>query len=232
MESCVLAILEGYLDWEKRKREIGYEGLTGAQKDRLRLQYDRDAQYYHAAGLDGGQALHADTVVSFWGPYKRLLQLEAGWTAYKTEKSLERLLYQTRKKGANDFTESIRAVNASVEDFARVCYTSGNFMLLPRREMNVLRYRVAEDRIDTTLYECFENGALAHLFQGEDALARWIAQQRLHTLFAGDIRRENLIWMAGEDEPRLVSRMSARGIRQYLQNAVQLIRRRSARLAE
>lgn len=67
MESVVVKIIEKYLEWEKIKQKKGYS-------DTLRLEYDDDANYYLNKGYSEDEALHADTIVSFWTIYKTLLE--------------------------------------------------------------------------------------------------------------------------------------------------------------
>ncbi len=60
MEGCtVIEIIEQYLEWELVKYQRGYSSA-------LRLQYDNDAKYYLEKGYLEEEALHADTVISFW----------------------------------------------------------------------------------------------------------------------------------------------------------------------
>lgn len=76
MESYVLKILEDYLAWEDLKEQKKYHELTRNEKDELRLENDYDAKYfYKIEGLTKENALYADTVISFWTPYSRLLKL-------------------------------------------------------------------------------------------------------------------------------------------------------------
>lgn len=69
---------------EQIKAEKRYTQLSIAEKDELRLQYDNDAKYYKSpinkdtgAKYTDEEVLLADTIISFWIPYKRLLELEA-----------------------------------------------------------------------------------------------------------------------------------------------------------
>jgi hypothetical protein len=47
-------------------------------------------------GLEKEEALYADTIISFWTPYRRLLKLEVGWIASKTSSSLDALKRQIK----------------------------------------------------------------------------------------------------------------------------------------
>ncbi len=229
MESYVLKILENYLAWEKLKQLKNYNRLSQKEKDELRLENDNDAKYYYKIiGLTKEKALYADTIISFWTPYSRLLKVEADWTAYKTSKSLESLINQIKTNRKNDYTEKIRRVNSNIEEFAKMCYTKGNYMLLPERQMNNQRYSVTEDRIDLTLYECFEKGALAKFFRNENELKDWIAKQDLSSVFAnGDMCKDKIKWFVIEDKSKLISEMKADEIYKYLKNAILLIQERN-----
>lgn len=230
MESHVLKILEDYLAWEELKAHKKYHELTFSEKDELRLENDYDAKYfYKIERLTKENALYADTVISFWTPYTRLLEIEAGWKSYKTIKSLESLIRQIKSKRKNDFTESIKQVNNNIEDFAKLYDTKGNFMLLPKRQMNNQRYKITEDRIDLTLYNCFKDGELALFFKSENALKIWIDEQDLNDVFIeGECSQDKINWFVKEDaRGKMISEMNADEIYEYLNNAISLIQRRN-----
>lgn len=231
MADYVLQILENYLAWEVVKQQKNYPILTQKEKDKLRLQYDNDAKYYYEViGLAAEKALYADTIISFWTPYSRLLKIEAGWTAYKSIRSLESLIRQIKTTRNNNYTEKIRGVNKNIEAFAQLCYTKGNYMLLPKRQMNTCRYRVAEDRIDLTLYECFEKGALAKFFKNEKELNKWIKNQNLNTVFNGDIDKESIDWFVTEDKPKRISEMNNHEVYEYIESSILLIQSRNSNI--
>ncbi|MFJ7368265.1 hypothetical protein ACIQVU_02275 [Lysinibacillus sp. NPDC098008] len=229
MKTKVIDILEDYLEWEIIKTEKDYTNLPQKDKEELRLAYDNDAKYYYETiNLNKETALRADTITSFWTLYKRLLELEAGWSAYKTTKSLERLIFQTNKTRINDYTDKIRKVNEKIKPFAELCYTKGNYMLLPQRDMNKLRYNLTEDRIDWTLYECFDDGKLTSMFKDKQHLHSWIDEQNLTSLFVNsDKNKDNIKWFVNADKPKLISKMNTNEIYQYLENAILLIKERN-----
>ena len=140
----IIEILEDYLAWAQLDERVGgYKNLPQSERKKLRLQYDNDARYYYEQlGLDEEEALKGDTIISFFTPYKRLLQVETGWDVSKTVKSLRALINETLATWDNDYTEKILAVNKRVKGFGEVCYTKGNFMLLPDKNMNIERYPV------------------------------------------------------------------------------------------
>lgn len=229
MKDYVLSILEGYLEWEKLKQRQNYNRLPQNLKDDLRIKHDNDAKYYYEkVGLSKEKALHADTIISFWTPYSSLLKLEAGWRAYKTQKSLERLIMMIKSNRTNDYSDKIRQVNKNIEEFAKVYYTKGNYMILPKRQMNNQRYSVAEDRIDLTLYECFGKGVLAKFFIDEENLIDWINKQNINSVFKkNNLVRNNINWFVDEDKPKWISEMTKEEIYEYLGNAILLINHRN-----
>ena len=168
MESTVIKIIEEYLEWENVKQQRGYS-------DDLRLEYDNDARYYLEKGYLKEEALHADTIISFWTIYKTLLEKQTGWKTYKTTKSLESLLRQIHSKRKNDYTAKIVQLNEKIEDFAKVIYTEGNYMLLPKgkRVINNVRFQKFEDRVDLTLYHSFSGGELSSYFETDEHLKPW-----------------------------------------------------------
>lgn len=225
MKDSVLNILESYLVWERKKIEIKYDNLSQNCKDGLRLKYDNDAKYYYEiVGLPKDKALYADTIISFWTPYRRLLELEAGWIAYKTSKSLECLIRQIK----NYRNEAIRKINANIAEFAQICYSKGNYILLPERQMNNERYQFTEDRIDLTLYESFRNGKLAHFFHDDEKLKEWIDNQNLSMVFKEkEKNRDKIIWFISNENRKGISEMSVDEVYEYLKNATLLIRERN-----
>lgn len=232
MADCVIKILEDYLAWEKLKKQKGYDNLSWNEKDNLRLQNDNDVKYYYEeVELEKDEALKADTIISFWTPYCKLLELEADWRIgnnSKTVGTLTALLKQIRAKWNNDFTSRINAINEKVEGFAEVCYTKGNYMLLPKRKMNPQRYSITEDRIDLTIYECFDKGSLAKFFKTNEALSSWLSRERLDGMFCnGEISKEKIKWFTSEDKPKWISEMSSNEIYEYLENAISLIQERN-----
>ena len=76
MESVVVKIIEDYLEEKIEESKMGYSAA-------LRLKYDNDAKHYLSKGFSIDEALHADTIISFWTIYKTVLEKEAKWKAYK-----------------------------------------------------------------------------------------------------------------------------------------------------
>lgn len=239
-QSSVIQILDNYLVWEEIKTEKRYNQLSSKEKSELRLSYDNDAKYYRSQiNKDTGvkytneEALFADTIISFWTPYKRLLKLEAEWSVYKTAKSLRALLWQIKSNKETAYSEKIKEVNLKVNAFAKLCYTPGNFMILPNRQMNNQRYQITNDRIDMTLYECFGKDALSEFFKTEKDLKDWIIVQNLSRVFiGGHICKEKINWFVREDNHKLISEMNADEIYEYLDNAISFIEDRNTLLAD
>ncbi len=232
MADSVEKILEQYLAWEELKQNINYDNLSWDKKDNLRLQNDNDAKYYYeVAKKQKAEALKADTIISFWTPYCRLLKLEANWTVKKNAKTignLKALLNQIRATWENDYTLKIKDINKRLDNFAKVCYSRGNYMLLPEKKMNPQRYSIAEDRIDLTLYECFDKGALAKYYETYDSLHSWIIREKLDGIFLnGEISKEKIKWFTPEDKPKWISEMNVNEIYEYLDNSVLLIQGRN-----
>ena len=122
-------------------------------------------------------------------------------------------------------TGKIKEVNQIFESFAHICYTKGNFVLLPSRKMNIERGckgNKIEDRIDLTIYECFGNGKLAKFFKSESELRNWIGQEKLSSIFKnGEICRESIDWFVENQKP--ISEMDKDEICKYVDRAVFLI---------
>lgn len=225
----VINILEDYLKFGKLKNKLEFDSLSSEEKADLRLKNDEDADYYYnQIGLEKEEALKADTIISFWTPYKRLLELEVGLKYYKTEKSHSALIRQIKATWLNDSTSKIVALNKKMSKFAEVYYTKENFMLLPESRMNIERYQVSEDRIDLSLYECFEKGSLGNVFKNDSALSSWIRKERLDSMFLDNkISKDNVYWLISEDKPKFISEMSAIVVYDYLNKALNLINKRN-----
>ena len=225
----VREILEYYIRWLEVKESNEYGRSYCKYKDAKRLEFDNDAKYYkNQEKLSNEDALRADTIFSFWTPYKTLLLKNAGWNVSKTTKSIKALLKQSDATHPNKFTSKILAVNNKIEAFASVCYTKGNYMLLPDRKMNNYRYQVTEDRIDMTLYEAFDKGALSKFFPKENDLYKWIEKENLSSLFVDkEVTRTKINWLIDENNPKLVSEMSADEIYDYLKKGIKFIEKRN-----
>lgn len=225
MQSAILSILEQYRIYYTMEEKIDKCGLTYEERDEWRLLTEEETRYYHVYKLySKADALRADVMVSLWTPYKTLLSKEAGWEAYKTVDSLKTLIRQITKK--TSYTDKILKINERLDTFARVCYTKGNYILLPERKMNNERYSNCEDRIDQTLYESFEGGKLSHYFANDCELKDWITQQQLDILFINrEISKDNLIWLA--DKHKKISEMATTEIYGYIERAVTVINTRN-----
>lgn len=221
MESTVIKIIEEYLEWENVKQQRGYS-------DDLRLKYDNDARYYLEKGYSREESLHADTIISFWTIYKTLLEKQTGWKTYKTTKSLESLLRQIHSERKNDYTAKIVQLNEKIEDFAKVIYTEGNYMLLPKgkRVINNVRFQKFEDRVDLTLYHSFSGGELSSYFETDEYLKEWIRKEKLHVLFIdGDIEKDKILWLV--DNKKKITDMTIEDIYTYIDSSKFFIEKRS-----
>ncbi len=218
MEGTVVKIIEEYLKLEYVKQQRGYS-------NDLRLEYDNDARYYLEKGYSREEALNADTIISFWTIYKTLLEKQTGWKAFKTTKSLESLLNQIHSKRENDYTDKIVQLNKNLEDFANVIYTKGNYMLLPKRAMNNVRYQEYEDRIDLTLYHSFSGSKLSTYFETDKDLKEWIIKEKLDVLFIdSDIKKDKLLWLV--DNKKRISEMTVEEIYTYIDSSKFFIEKR------
>ena len=222
MDSAVVKIIEDYLEVKSLESKRGYS-------DALRLKYDNDAKYYLSKGYSKDEALHADTIISFWTIYRTVLEKETGWNAYKTVASLKSLLRQIRSNRRNDYTEKINCVNAKLEALAKRIYSEGNYMLLPagKRLMNNERYQEFEDRIDLTLLHLFSGGKLSHYFENDEQVCEWIKREKLDMLFANkDINKNAIKWLVNNQ--KLISEMELPELYEYIDSAIQFIDARSS----
>lgn len=177
--NTVNEIIDSYIEWQSIAESDEYKRKSWKAKEALRFQFDEDAKYYKNLEFDDSVALHADVIFSFWTIYKTLLKRETGCSFYKTTKSL------TKLKEMAKTDDRIQSVNQIVGDFASICYSKGNYMLLPYgcRVMNNQRYMMTQDRIDATLYHCFGKGLLAKFFKSDEDAINWIKEQKLDVFF-------------------------------------------------
>lgn len=65
--------------------------------------------------------------------------------------------------------------------------------------MNNERYKISEDRIDFTLYECFEDGKMEIFFNSKKHLNDWINKQNLKFMFdKNTINKISVKWLTKE----------------------------------
>ncbi|RFZ76010.1 hypothetical protein DS742_25740 [Lacrimispora amygdalina] len=77
---------------------------------------------------------------------------------------------------------------------AKEYWTRGNLFLLPdktnsygKRLMNNDRFRLTEDKLDLTLWQCFKGGKLSIYFQdNNEKLVEWIKSEHLECMFSRD----------------------------------------------
>ena len=105
----------------------------------------------------------------------------------------------------------------------------------PDKNMNIERYPVSGDRIDVTLYECFEGGALAKYFEkGDEGLREWVKREHLELLFNRRvIKRENIKWFQGDEQHhKRISEMEGTELYEYLDRATIFIQYRTRALEQ
>lgn len=221
--NTVNEIIDSYIEWQRIAESDEYKRKSWKEKESLRLQLDEDAKYYKSLGLSDSVALHADVIFSFWTIYKALLKKETGRNYYRTIESLTKL----KERAKTD--ERIQFVNQMVSDFASVCYSKGNYMLLPYgcRAMNNQRYMMTQDRIDATLYHCFGKGLLAKFFKSDEDAINWIKEQKLDVFFTdNEICPENIKWAIEEKSPKWIDEMSSCELQKYVEYAADSIKER------
>lgn len=194
-----------------------------------RIRFDGDAQYvyYHSKIENKVQrklyAKRADTMISFFTPYKYAILKKYGKMYTKTEDDLNELLCL-----AND--GSYNEVNSHFKKFAELYQSPGNIIILPDPckcidgRMNCRKCGCSEDRIDKAIYECFEGGLLNKYFNNEQELKTWILQERLDSLFIDNsIRKEMLIPFTKEHPFIKYENMSLEEIYDFINKSVELI---------
>ncbi len=158
-------------------------------KNLPRKKYDLDCMHiYNTEALEkfpendykrNEYAKNADIMISFFTPYARAIEITTGKRYYK--KNYEHLKMLIEKINDDKYKE----VNKHFEKFASLYASRGNILLLPEDNgnMNPTRYTVAQDKIEKSLYECFDNGALSSYFKSDNELRDWIKKEYLDTCF-------------------------------------------------
>ena len=213
-------------DWKKKN---GYDKLKFKdykdKYDEFRLKYDVDSRYYSIVCNDPKLALHADTIISFYTPYKTALKRVTGKTFHKYDNPFDELITNRNKPG-------FKEVNDKFSDFAAWYHTRGNFMLLPCRNMNADRYKHSQDRIDKSLYECFPGGKLAKYFgkcaeEQEANLREWIKAQNLDIMFYDGIIERNKIIPFNKNNPFVsYENMTIEELFEFIENAEDFVIKR------
>ena len=153
---------------------------------RDRLKYDCDAYYYKKIGYSNLDALHADTMVSFWMPYKSRLD-KIGLNIQISDKDAIRKLINLDYKEKDDIMKLNN--NSYIMRFAKIVYTKGNFMRLPlnkkfKQEGREMQGRGSFDfvcdEIDWTLKQCHNGGVYFKYFDyDESKVSEWIKREKL-----------------------------------------------------
>ena len=207
--------------------------------DEDRVKYDVDAYYYknHAKKIDGTkytteEACHGDVLFPFWMPFQLSMFLAKG-KSFMYYKSNLSATYHKKRQIDNLISETcFSQVEKQFTEFATLCNSKGNFILLPDRKMQNRGVHF-EDRIDKTLFECFTGGEFSQYFSCDnEKVSDWIKKEHLEMLFKyGNITRENVLPVV---EPCKFSSfyMSMDKISEYINNAARIISARNKILTE
>ena len=206
---------------------FNYFKIPGKGGDEFRLKYDGDARYYHLLLNDPHLALYADTIISFYTPYKEMLKRTTGVIYHKCNKPFDELIEKRNEPG-------FKEVNDQFAMFIDLYFTAGNYLLLPERKMNNDRYQCSEDRIDKSLTECFPGGELSKYFgnsNGEQLgnIEKWVEEQRLEMLFEGEkIEKTKIIPFNKANPFASYKTMTDEELCEFLDGAVKFIGQRNA----
>ena len=228
-EDPVINLFTYYKIWFDWNNVNGFDKMNfheySDEYEKFRIKYDCDARYYNEVLNDPVAAQRGDTMISFYSIYKVMLKRATGINYNKCENPFDKLITKRNDPGYKE-------VNDKFIEFASLFHSSGNFMLLPHRQMNNARNRCSNDRIDKSLYECFPGGKLAEFF-GVDAdtqlenFAEWVKEQLFETMFINaEIQKEN-IFAFNEKNPFVpYQKMTDEELDEFLSKAVNLIKTR------
>lgn len=143
-----------------------------------RLKYDCDAYYYkNELSKSDEESLFGDTLISFFMPYSACLYKITGRKFIKSNAGdmVELIEYIDKPD------DKLIKVNEKFNEFASLCYTKGNFLYLPNRNMNNERGSLFQDRIDETIFNCFSGGKFYKYFDNDNSkVIDWIKNQNLN----------------------------------------------------
>jgi hypothetical protein len=124
-----------------------------------------------------------DVMMSFWMPFTYCYW---GKKKSKNNKNLDEIL-----KRLNEEEPQILKVCGNMEFLSEDYWSRGNLLLLPnsvnknnRRCLNSDRGTQFEDKIDQTLWHCFEGGKLFEYFSNKENVEKWILSERLECIFS------------------------------------------------
>ena len=181
----------------------------------------------HSVLGDPIAALRADTITSFYTPYKMMLKHTTGKEYHKRNEPFDELIAKRKDPG-------FKEANDIFAEFIEFYNSPGNFMLLPHRDMNPMRYRRSQDRIDKSLYECFPGGELARFF-GINAdiqlekLEEWVKSQQLELMFEdGCIERDRIIPLNKSNPYVTYEKMTKDELIEFIDASVKITKKRAS----
>lgn len=183
-------LAEDYTYIEKMLRKMRLFELLNIDYSKNRILYDGDAIFF---SLEGNRdCKRGDVLISFWTPFSRYIDcIPKGGRrngAYcKTYFTISRIIEEKHNR------ETFKAECHEFEYLAKSYWSRGNLLYLPDRvrdgkyNMNSDRFFSTgiqiEDKVDQTLYHCFENGVLADYFRDNEELIKWIYSEHLECMF-------------------------------------------------
>lgn len=257
------AIFDTYCEMEKSEDEIYvpritdnpvlnlmYYFLVNKYKERAycRLKLDGDSRAFWVREFDDRDVSdlkksekkrlgRADVMLSFWTPFKRLVNEAKGDAQYKNPKTLEGIIdildtnqppRLTNRGRDIDTYEAVLEVAQfpEVQRLAELYLTRGNLWVLPSRAMNTARYDWTRDQVTQTLKLCFPGKALNGYFF-DITPERWMERERLGVCFkGGNIRPDNLNTLE-PDNTCIYNKWDSGEIRDYLRKVCDLIETRN-----
>lgn len=185
-------LAEDYTYIEKMLRKMRLFELLNIDYSKNRILYDGDAIFFSLEGNRDIDCKRGDVLISFWTPFSRYIDgISKGGRrngAYcKTYFTISRIIEEIHSR------ETFMEECPEFEYLAKYYWSRGNLLYLPdsvscgKHNMNSDRFFSAgiqiEDKVDQTLYHCFENGALADYFSDKDVLVDWIYSEHLECMF-------------------------------------------------
>lgn len=178
---------------EKMLRKMRLFELLNIDYYKNRILYDGDAIFFSLEGDENVDCKSGDVLVSFWTPFSRYIDgIPNGGRrngAYcKTYFTLSQIIEEMQK--SNKLKEECLKFEYLAENY----WSRGNLLYFPsgkrngKHNMNADRFFATgvsiEDKVDQTLYHCFQNEVLADYFDNDnDTLINWIYSEHLECMF-------------------------------------------------
>ena len=191
----IIQKISSWIEYEENKPKTEYDE-DADNHDKFRSEHDLDCVL-----RDGN--LHADTIFSLWLPLRFALVRLSGYDKVKeiTGLDLEQSVPFWRALISNGNLKKLLPIKNETTRLLSELFYYGqkieNTMILPERWLQSRGKKPYFDYMPYFLYECFMGGDFHKAFGSDEKVCEWIREENLECFFDGEIRKENIIDLAG-----------------------------------